>query len=58
MTEIVVCSLRLNRRVRKCAEILERPFLQAKSLHGNMKAQDAIYSRNCLTELNKKANAA
>ena len=54
----LVSSFRLDERVRKCAEILGKRFLQAKLLKGDMIAQDAMYHRNCLTDLYKKANAA
>ena len=49
-------SLRLDKRVRKCAEILEKPFLNSESLNEDMIAQDAIYPRNSLTDSYKKAN--
>lgn len=48
----------MDKRVQKCAEILERPFLQAKLLNGDMTAQDIVYHRKCLTGLYKKVNAA
>ena len=53
----LVLSFRLDARVRKCAEILGKRLLQAKLLNGDMIAQDAMYHRNCLTDLYKKANA-
>ena len=53
----LVSSFRLDTRVRKCAEILGKCLLQAKLLNGDMIAQDAMYHRNCLTDLYKKANA-
>ena len=54
----LISSFCLDEHVRKCAEILGKPFLQAKLLKGDMIAQDAMYHWNCLTDLNKKANAA
>ena len=42
-------SLQLDKRVRKCAEILEKPFLNSELLNEGMIAQDAIYPRNGLT---------
>ena len=54
----LVSSFPLDERVWKCAEILGKSFLQAKLLKGDMIAQDALYSRNCLTDLYEKANAA
>ena len=53
-----VSSFCLDYRVRKCAEILEKRLLQAKLMNRDMIAQDAMYHRNCLTDLYKKANAA
>ena len=49
-------SLQLNKRVRKCAEILEKPFLNSELLNEDMITQDAIYHRNGLTDSYKKAN--
>ena len=54
----LVSSFHLDECVRKCAEILGKPFLPAKLLKGDMIAQDAMHHRNCLTDLYKKANAA
>ena len=38
--------------------ILEKRLHEAKLLSGDMIAQDAMYQRNCLTDLYKKANVA
>ena len=54
----LVSSFRLDERVRKCSETLGKLFLLAKLLKGDMIVQDAMYHRNCLTDLYKKANTA
>ena len=54
----LVSSFCLDECVRKFAEILGKPFLQAKLLKGDMIAQDAMYHQNCLFDLYKKTNAA
>ena len=51
----LVPSFCLHERVQKCAEILGKPFLQAKVPKGYVIAQDTMYHRNCLTDLYKKA---
>ena len=54
----MVSSFCLDESVWKCAEILRKPFLQAKLLREDIIAQDAMYHQNYLTDLYKKANAA
>ena len=46
---------KINSRVTMCSKIVEDSLLQAKLLNGDMHAQDALYHRNCLTSLYKKA---
>ncbi len=49
-------SSRLDRRVRKCALILEDALLLGKLSAGDMIAIDAMYHAKCLTALYNKAN--
>ena len=53
----LVQSLRLDQRVRRCANILKDIFLFAKLQSGDLIAQDAVYHRACLNKLYKTASS-
>ena len=48
-----VTTYRLDRRVRKCAFMLQDTVLLTKLSEGDMIALDAVYHKNCLTNLYK-----
>ena len=50
----LVQSYRLDQRVRRCANLLEDSILYAKLQNGDMIAQDAMYHRDCLSNLYRK----
>ena len=50
----LVQSFRLDRCVRRCANLLKDNLLHAKLQNGDMIAQDAMYHKSCLNNLYKK----
>ena len=53
-----VTTYRLDRRVRKCALILQDTLILAKLSEGDMIALDAFYHKHCLTNFYRKASSA